>query len=49
MMNYTENYKIANPETDYFVSRKHSKLRKQKKRNFPACLAWPDRAGAGVV
>ena len=42
-MNHRENYKIANPETDYFVPRKLQNCENKKKRNLPAepGRAWP--------
>ena len=47
-MNHRENYKIANPETDYFVPRKLQNCENKKKRNFPACRAWPGLAELGL-
>ena len=48
-MNHRENYKIANPETDYFVPRKLQNCENKKKEKSPlAWLAWPDRTGLGL-
>ena len=47
-MNYTENYKIANPERDYAVP-VNLKIAKTKKEKFPRSPGLAGQGRAGVV